>query len=229
VIVIKRNLIFLLSIFLFFLPSTCKAVYEVTDPRCTSDLKISLRNQASLIAYKLNKNENGELVTYNLDIFNMDEDVYILNQSDNRKYYNNSSILNISPGTILKLGIYASSSNYCEGYKVSSKTVNVPYYNKYSKDKLCVGYEDYYLCKSTSNVNISYDEFKIRMNKYIESLKEEDIAIENDNEKNIEKSFDLVDFIVRYNVYISSFGVFLLIIYIIVVVRSIRKKRSEIL
>ena len=47
-------------------PIRTKAIHEVIDSRCTDELKISLREEASLLTYRLSKVEKNGNVTYTL-------------------------------------------------------------------------------------------------------------------------------------------------------------------
>jgi hypothetical protein len=204
-----------------------KAVYEVTDSRCTTDLIVTLKDKVKDVYYKINKVVVNNEVSYELQLLNMDKDMYIVDSSNNKQYTYNSKIENIKPGTIIKLYIYASSNNYCNGYKLDTFTIQIPYYNKYSTSNICKGYEDYVLCKENSNVTMSEKEFNTVMNRYIKSLAENNENNEEEANTTTENNkFDLVNFIVKYNLYISGFGVVLLIIYIVVVIKITNKKRG---
>lgn len=223
---IRTRLLFVLVLFLL-LPVKVKAVYEVTDSRCTTNLIVSLKDKANDVYYKITKRVLKNDVMYDLQMLNMDNDMYIVDSSNNKAYEYNSKIENIKPGTTMNIYIYASSNNYCNGYKLNTLVIKIPYYNKYSTYKICNGYEDYILCKGNVNINISESEFNKQMEAYIESLSDNSEKPEEENNTSVESNrFDLVNFIVKYNLYISGFGVLLLIGYIIVVIRIINKKRG---
>lgn len=213
-----------------FLPIKTKAVYEVIDSRCTTDIKISLREKASVVSYTTNK-MNSKEVTYEIQIFNLDDDIYVLNQSDNKIYTNDDSVIkDIIPGSTVTLSIYGSGNTYCEGYKATTKTVKIPYYNKHSTSDLCNGYESYALCNEFSNINITEEEFKQRMEVYIASLNNKNEENKKDNdEDNSDDTVNLANFIVEYNLYISAFGLILLVIYITAIINNSSKKKRGIL
>lgn len=217
----------LLLILLLVLPINVYAVYDVVDSRCTTDIKESLREEAENFTYSLSKNIEDNDVYYNLELLNIGNNIYILNPDDNTTYYDDSTIKKIIPGSIIKLYIYGSNSTYCEGYKVNTINIQVPYYNKFSTNDLCNGYESYALCLSTANLSITEEEFELRMNNYISSLNKEDIKEEETNTTNTSNSkFDIVDFIIDYNEYISGLGMILLVIYITVLIERANKKRG---
>ena len=215
----RKLFCFLLLLFPIFV----NAKYEVIDSRCTTELKLSLKEAGNDVTYRLSKSEKDGNISYALILYNVTDDMYITNSENVR--YKDTKIDNLTPGSSFIINIYASNKNYCDGYKIGSKIINVPYYNKYSKDKLCEGYESYYLCKEDSNITLSEDEFKKEMNSYIESLKKSD----KKEEKEIEdSSFNILNFIDEYKYYIIG-GVSLIIISIVVIVIVKRKKDDDIL
>ena len=57
-------------------PIRTKAIHEVIDSRCTDELKISLREEASLLTYRLSKVEKKGNVTYTLYFYNISDNLY---------------------------------------------------------------------------------------------------------------------------------------------------------
>lgn len=215
----------ILLLLLIALPTSTYAVYEVLDSRCTTDIKITLRSKASSFAYSINKIDNNGTITYDLELLNIDNLIYVVDSIDNKIYKSDDVISDIKPGTIVKLGIYASDSTYCSGYKINTITVQIPYYNSHYTNELCKGYEYYYLCKENSNINMTDKEFESSIKEYIDSLKQTNNE-ENNNNVNENNNFDIVSFIVKYNIYISGFGILLLIGYIMYMIRRMNKKRG---
>ena len=68
-------------------PIRTKAIHEVIDSRCTDELKISLREEASLLTYRLSKVEKNGNVTYTLYFYNISDNLYVLDTKTNKKYY----------------------------------------------------------------------------------------------------------------------------------------------
>ena len=217
----------ILILVLLVLPLNVFAFYEVVDSRCTMDTKIDLRETANNFTYSFEKVKNNNVVTYNLELLNVDKNISIENSLNKNIYYENAKILNINPGTQLQLYIYASGNTYCKGYKIKTVTIQVPYYNKYSENKLCLGHEDYALCDSTSNLSLTEKEFETQMNLYIESLNKKNTnETETNVEDNTKNPFDLVNFIVKYSDYISGLGWILLVIFIAAFIERANKKRG---
>ncbi len=225
IIIVGDNMkkIYLLLFLLLVFPIKTNAIYDVIDSRCTNQSKLSLRKDASNISYRLTKVENKDNVMYTVLFYNLTDDLYIAD-SNNVKY-EGTKIENIKPGTSMIVNIYVSDNNYCGGYKAGSRIIKVPYYNKYSENELCNGYEDYFLCKEDSNVNMSEKEFKAKMDSYIKSLKEEREEVK-EVEKEINDSFDFMEFLNNYWIYIASGVGFILIAAAIVIIINKRKNRG---
>ena len=219
----KKFLVFSLFCVILLSPIKTKAVYEVEDPRCTKDIKISLREDGQLVTYRLTKVVSKENVTYTLILYNVTENMYVTDKDGNK--INATKIENLKPGTSFSLSIYASDKSHCGGYKIASKIINVPYYNKYSTNELCNGYETYYLCKEDSNVNMTEKEFESNMKKYIESLNKKD---DKEEEKNEDNSFNILDFLNEYKYFFIG-GIALIITVVLIIVISNKRKNKGIL
>jgi len=217
---------FILVILLLVLPTSARAVYEVVDSRCTTDIKITLRSKASSFTYSINKINNNDVVTYDLELLNIDKLIKVNNSINNVVYTSDGVINNIEPGTIVKLNIYASDATYCNDYNVSTRIIQIPYYNRHYKNDLCNGYEYYYLCKENSNVKLTDEQFETNMKAYIDSLKKPNEEENNNNNSSSDNKFDIVAFIVKYNVYISGFGGILLVLYITYMIKKMNKERG---
>ena len=210
-------LLFLL--FILIIPIKTRAYYDVIDSRCTNSIKLDLKEKAEDVNYRLSRNSDDS--TYTLTIYNLPSDLIIKDNSGNE--IKDTKI--VKAGTKLILTMYASKNNYCAGYKAGSKLVSAPYYNKYSKNDLCIGYEDYYLCSENSNLNMTEEEFKTKMNTYIKSIKEKEkqevVEIE-------EKKFDIIDFFKDYGIYILG-GISIIAVIVVASIIENKRKNKDIL
>lgn len=214
---------FLLFLVLFLLvPIKTSAYYDVLDSRCTTRLKMSFREEADEVTYRLSKND-GDTITYNLLLYNLSDNLVVKDANGN--VIKGNKIEKIEPGTRITLVFYVSNKSYCEDYKASTKIINVPYYNKFYKNDICVGYESYYLCQKNSNIKLSEEEFNKKMNEYIESIKNEEVESKIEIETETDK---LVDFLSDYWIYLVSFLLIVFTIIILIFVKS-RKKEDDIL
>lgn len=215
-----KKLCCIILLLLLLFPVNTNAVYDVIDSRCTKEIKTTLREDAKDFAYRLSKSKNDE-VTYTMYLYNLSDDIYIKTKD---KKIKDTKIENLKPGSTFIIDFYANKNTYCSGYKITSKIINVPYYNKYSNNELCEGYENFSLCREDANINLSEEEFEKEINKYINSLKKEDKI---DFEEK-ESEFYLVDFINEY-IYFILIVVFLIISISISVVIIIKRKNRGIL
>ena len=218
-----KKLTYLLFL-LLIIPIKVGAIHEVIDSRCTNSLKAMLRNEGQEVAYRFSKVKNGEDVTYTIYFYNLTENMYMTDSSGN--IYTTSKIEKLTPGSSFVINFYASSKTYCEGYKIYSKIISVPYYNPYFGSDLCKGYENYSLCKENVNITISQEEFEKKLSFYKESLKEEDnVDIVDDTEENEEKS--LYEIILNYKYYFI-FGLCFLVssVIIVIIVKEVKKRKS---
>ena len=219
---ILKKAIYILLLLLLLFPIKLFAKYDVVDARCTNSIKASLRTDANDVIYRLSKEIKGDKVTYKAIFYNLTKDMYLA--SSNGETYNSNVIKDLEPGSTLQIIIYASNSTYCEGYKIITKIISVPYYNKYYKNELCTGYENYYLCKENSNVNLSEKEFEKKMKEYIESLENKEKE-EVKPQEEVTK-FDIIGFVLLYKYFFIGGFLLVLIIISIIIINNKRKNRG---
>ena len=217
-----KKLTYLLFL-LLIIPIKVGAIHEVIDSRCTNSLKTLLRNEGQEVTYRFSKVKNESDVTYTIYFYNLTENMYMTDSTDN--IYTSSKIEGLIPGSTFVINLYASNKTYCEGYKIYSKTINVPYYNPYFGSDLCKGYEKYSLCREDVNVTISQDEFEKKLNSYKESLNNKEKTdineqVENDND------FKLHEFILNYKYYFILISVIMLVTIMGVIIRQVKKRKS---
>lgn len=219
-------------IFSLVLPINIYAYHEVIDSRCTDEIKINLRSKSEDIKYKVYKMDTKD-VLYKIVFFNIDDGLYILDKSNNKKYTSvNDTILNIKPGTVLTFYVYSLDSTSCNNYNTRIINMEIPYYNIYSTNELCKGHEKYYLCLENANINISEEEFISKMNSYINEINKKDINEEvEDINQDIDDDnvFDIIQFISEYQIIIVVFNVLLFIILELIIIKKRREKRRSIL
>ena len=208
-------------LFLLF-PIKSLAKYEIIDSRCTDKLKSSLKSDANDVTYRLSKEIKKDKVTYKLIFYNITKDMYL--SDNNNKKYTSNVISDLAPGTKLQIVIYASNSTYCEGFKILTKMINVPYYNKYYKEDICNGYENYYLCKENSNVNLTEEQFKNKMSEYIKSIEEREKE-EIKPQEEIAK-LDIIGFILQYKYFFIGGITLIGIVVLIIIINNKRKNRD---
>lgn len=211
--------IFLYVLVLILLPINVFA-YEYIDERCDTKLKASLKSEAQNLVYRVSKNIVGDDVTYDLKFYNLSGNLKFTDEDGNAY---GEVISNLKPGSKVTLYIYGSDSYYCAKFKVLTKTIEIPYYNKYFTSELCEGYESYYLCSENSNVNLTQTEFETKLREYKDSLKKEHV-IDTPEPTIEEKTF--LDYFLD-NLYIILAALFIiLIILIIKIVKDANKDKG---
>lgn len=189
-------------ILLLFIPVNTFAVHDVIDSRCTTSVKTSLRNEAVEIVYRITRNDNG---LYNVYFYNTTDNLSIINDKNNTS---ETVINNLNPGQKLNISIEASTNSYCYGYKITSKTISIPTYNKYYGSDLCVGYEEIDLCSENIVTSLTEDKFKEELEKRKKEL-EDEITIIDD--KISVKSNVILDFIDNYKYVVIYCGFLILL------------------
>ena len=192
----KKVIIFVLFTLIIMFPMNVDAL------SCSYEDKAVLRKKASNIMPSYTYTESNDSVLFSVTLTNLSQDLYIVDKTTNKRYnYNGSSELTIKgyeAGVKVQYEIYTTNSDCFTKY-LTIKYVNLPNYNKYYKDPLCVGKESYSVCYKWNKVDITYDEFKERVKKiYNEQTKEEEI-----NEEIKETLFDKIyNFLHDYYVFI---------------------------
>lgn len=212
----------ILLILLLFLPFKVNAVYDVINPDCTNSLKTSLREEGKNVLYRIGRVDGDKGVTFTVYFYNVTNNLIITDKDD--KPYNDTKIEGLKAGSKISVNIYSSKNNACEGYKVSTKIINIPYYNPYFESELCTGYENFSLCEEGKNVLVSKEEFENKLLEYKKTLKEEDIEEEIIDDLVEEVHFSLYDFLSEYGIYII---IPIVIIFVIVLIIIIKKKNKE--
>ncbi|NLV89882.1 MAG: hypothetical protein GX032_00155 [Tenericutes bacterium] len=195
----KKILFLLILIF----PIIVLGYNDTLNPMCTLSEKSKLRNASLNFNYVLEKYKNEDEILYKVTILNMIEDIVI--DYNNETYtIENNIIEGIIPGTVMSFKIYSNPNSVCDGFNISSKVINIPYYNVYKDNDLCIGNEEYFLCKENVNTKISEEEFIKKINSYIEEknnkkeIEEEPTVIKEEKLSNI-----LLDWFLDYYIYIS--------------------------
>lgn len=196
------------------------------NPLCNQEAKLNLRKTTSNFSYALEKYKDTDTIFYKVTILNMDNNI-VVNYLDNKYSSTNNEILKIVPGTTLNLKLDAKENTTCDGYSIGTKTISIPYYNKFKDNELCTDNEEYFLCKEDINTKVSEEEFNRQIKEYIKNKNKplekenEEISITKDN-----SMFEnILDFVYKNYIYIL-FGVIALGVIGIAII-LIKKHTSE--
>lgn len=181
-----RNNIFLKIIailFCFFV------VLDVEASTCTTKELNELKQLAHNVkfSYELSDDTyNDEHVYYfNIYLTNLNEKIYVEAYNGLTQSYHEGKeniFYLYREGNVYPFDIYASSKTNCKDKLLSTKKIELPYYNDYSQKEECIEYSEFKLCDPYYDGYIENDEyFYKQLEKYKESLKEEPKVIEKQN------------------------------------------------
>ena len=204
----KNKLLLLVVSFFIFAPSS-KALM------CGNEVKVKYQEMAKNISVNYEYTESDSDVAFSIKFTNIPENfiIYDINNEIDYNYQGSElTIPNVNKNTSYKFGIYINDIS-CEYELLYTHYITIPAYNKYYKDAICEGIEDYKLCNKWLNVTISYDEWKNKIIEYKNSLnKEEEIPEEKEKswmEKIIEFYSNYYMFILPGIIIVSCSGIYL--------------------
>lgn len=191
---------------------------------CTTDDKLRYSTLASNITTSYDYVENTDSVTFAITIHNVHKELLIKDNANNKTYssnnnsLNNFTITNLKDGTNYSFGVYAKASD-CSYRLFNTLYINLPKYNKYYKDPLCEGLDNFSLCQRWGeNGNITYDTFKTKVEEY----KKKDVINDVEEIKKDETSTfieQIGNFWAKYYLYITL-GIIITLLPIIIVVNK---------
>ena len=178
------------------------------------------------VTYEFNKATKDYTVTFNSPKTGIYDYIFRIDENKICKDIDELGIktecYNISPGEY-EIEIIAKTENCNDVLKKT--TLKLPQYNNFSDDPLCIGIEEFYLCKSTYDKKIDYETFVSRVNTYKKTKenKDENQIEKHENTKNEEIKKFIENNITK--IIIITIFLILLIITMIVTIKSIRKSR----
>lgn len=209
-------------ILFLLLPFNVYSYNETLHPACTLKEKAKLRADVLNFNYELEKYKDKEDIYYKVTIHNFSPNI-IVEYDKNLYTHNNNVISKVVPGSILQLKIFADTSGICNGFNISKKSLSVPYFNIHKDDDLCLGNEEFFLCKENVNTNISKEEFEKKIAVYVKSKEKKEIE-EETIKKEIPKNNVFLTFLLDYYVYILFTIITVCVVAIILLLE--RKKKN---
>ena len=212
----KKIVIFLL---LLMLPIT-----NVKGGYCKYSDIAKYKGLASNISTYYDYKEMDNKIEFSVNLINLNESLYIIDTTTNKRYNYKSNELTISgynSGQTIKFNVYTNDKN-CFDQLLYTIRVNLPDYNPYYKDEICNGFDNYIYCQKWYKHSLNYDEFVKKVNKYKESLKEQPII-----EQPIDEKISLFEIIL--DIWLEYYYIFLIpIILICTLTIYIVNKKSDI-
>lgn len=167
---------FLLFLLLLLIPISSKAYY------CDYDDYNEFRKKASNVNLMVDYEIILDEARFTITLYNIKEEQYIYDvKNDKTYYYDGNDSIEI---VVTKPGSYSfevySEDNYCDNNYLNKLFAEIPIYNPFYKDDLCVGIESYKYCQRWFSKKLDYSEFVDSVTQYRESLKVKDIIVEDD-------------------------------------------------
>lgn len=155
---IKHMLVFVLFLFL--------AVPNKISALCNTQQQATLQKIASNITYSYEYIESSD--SFNITLTNLDNRVYIKDDSTNKIYRNISNkeitIGGYRVGSVITFSIYDPS--YCTPSSLRIIYVNLPAKNKYFNTDICKDLNDFYYCNKWTQNNLSKKEMQDKIDEY---------------------------------------------------------------
>jgi len=214
-------LILFMNVFCVYASCTEEEIKNLKE--LASEIKISYKHLGRV------EYEDGRTVysEFEVKVKNLTDDLYV-------SLFNGS--LKMIPSDGMATEVFSSGTWYFEVYsnkcdeKIDEIKVFLPRFNMYSLDPLCEGIDgnDFALCGKYYEYDVSYDNFKKRVEHYRATHTIDDISDENKiNDISIQIIFDkVVNFILNYKFYFISGLLFFLVTIIIISIVKKRKKRG---
>ncbi len=205
----KIDGLLLIIAFLVLMPMQINAF---CDTMIVNSEKATLKKIASNVTFSTFYEETDDQLVFSIRINNLDKSLkvvdnktkeeifYGLNTKDMREYI----VGNYQPGQSVQFNFFVLGSDCISEEEILMvRYVNLPYYNKYYKDPLCVGLSNNLICRKWANVKLDYDDFKNEIVKLKEEVNEE-----NDKEEDDEIGFiSLFELIKEYYIYLLGLGI----------------------
>ncbi len=226
----KKNIwLKIVLLFLCFFVTT-----RVNAETCSNKELNSLKDLATNIklSYELQDDTYNERHEYffNIVLINLNEKFYIQTYNGIIYQYDNldsRKLENYSEGQEYNFQIYASDKTNCNGKKLGTKKITVPYYNDYSQKKECLGNEKFELCQPYyGGVIESDDYFYAKLNEYIKNNTVDEP--DSDNASIIQKIITIYTSNLFISIPITALVLTIIVVLVIKISKSKKKVRIKI-
>ena len=224
-----KKIKYLFLIYIFFICLNVSALNE-----CTSEEMTRLKELADNVSFQYKANvEDVKLLEedeymykeayYTIQAFNIDSslkvhvkdsDIYFSNQEDDMSGFMN--------GENVIIEFIAYTKNLCSGKVITTKTINLPYFNLFSLRNECKDYPEFKYCSEYGDYSISEEEFLKELGIY-----QQNSGNSNNKNKDSEKSA-FIAFLEKYEFEISlTIGIIgFILLTLIVIKKNLEKDRD---
>jgi len=170
----KKSIKLLIILLISIISSEVKA--DICDKADIERQKQIASNITITSEHILSVGEEESSSSYKIEILGMTEDIYIVDDLNNRYYYENTTDGILTTMTSSGKTNYEIRSSYCADYLLETKTIELKSFNFYSLQEDCQKeeYKDLEVCDEWYQENKYYEEFKNILEEY---KKEENIDI----------------------------------------------------
>lgn len=201
--------LFVMFIFLC-LPLSVDAFY------CSYSQQARLKGLASNINTSYEFDEKNK--TFTITLVNINPDLYVVNRDNNKKYTKEEvKISKIKDGQTIYFDVY-SNIEFCDSV-LYTITITLPTYNPYYKLEVCEGLNSYSLCQRWSSHGLKKREFVDKVNKYKESLIQDEPQVEDPT-----PDMSILSILLSY---LSSYYYIIIAIVIVIIVLIVRNKKKK--
>ena len=197
--------------------------FNVKAETCESSEMTRLKELAKKVEFDYDYKIDGEEASFSINAVNLNEDLMVLiiknyYAGDYREFKGDTkaTLTGFSEGEKVVITIKAFVPNPCSGNTVTTKTIKLPYYNKYYDEEKCKGNEDFKYCKELIDRNINENEFNKQFELYLKNKEEKQ---KEEPEKKVEETNNLFIFIIV--------GIVLIIVISTFLIMSIIKRRRK--
>jgi hypothetical protein len=185
----------------------------ISNAECSYERQAELSKIASNVQINYTYGMQDKLVFY-LSVSNVPSDIYIVDPYG-WEIRSNVDDIEYTGGTSHIFTIYSNDSN-CYGKKLSTKYVNLPYFNEYSTDERCKTARGFKYCNLWLDTrSMNKEKFDIEYAKYMSNNNSTSV-VENDG-------YDILDSLSVYAYVIAGIIVLILIYFILIKVKNRRR------
>lgn len=217
----------LICLFFFSILLMPSYVLAVSNKDCSFTLLSDLKKIANNVDISYEYHIVDDEVSFDVTIANITEDIYFKLFGSNISYHYSDTdngvitFKNYVSG-VHKFAFYSENSE-CANERLSIRTVDLPYYNKYYDYDICSNVPNYKLCQKWVKYDGTFENFSNSVKKYIKSLEKKENV---DDIKELNFFDKIVCFVLNYYYLILPIGA-LLIIGILRLIRFIKFRRNR--
>lgn len=190
--------------------------------QCSNSEIIRRSSLAKNISITYNYIEENGQVSFYITLSNLQPDFYIKDVQNQKQYYYTSNeivLYGYKPNTSYRFDVYGVGE--CNE-RLYSHYVNLPGYNPYYNDPICVGVNSS-ICQKWVNINYNYDTFVKEVNKIKQKTQ---VKEENQVE---EEPLGIYDYILKFFIsyYYIILPIIIVVCLVIIIIQNKKRKKED--